>query len=75
MDNLLRVKELLLKHMPTADVSVQDLTGTQDHLQIHVAAEEFSGLTLIKQHQKIMDILSHELKSHIHAVKIKTTVK
>jgi stress-induced morphogen len=51
------------------------MTGTKDHLAITVVSDEFKGKLLIEQHQVLMDILKDELKSRIHAVKLKTYTK
>ena len=75
MENLTFVKELIIKHLPDAEVQVTDLTGTNDHLGLLVASDTFEGKMLIQQHQTIMDILKESLKERIHAVQIKTMTK
>ena len=75
MENLTFVKELIIKHLPDAEVQVTDLTGTSDHLGLLVASDTFEGKMLIQQHQTIMDILKESLKERIHAVQIKTMTK
>ena len=37
--------------LPDAKVSVEDLTGGGDHLQVSVVSEAFAGLNRIRQHQ------------------------
>lgn len=66
------VKNLIQSNITDAKVKVSDLTGTQDHLGILVASDQFSGKMLFQQHKMIMDILSERLKTDIHAVQIKT---
>ena len=60
--------------LPDAIIDTYDMVGDLDnlHLSITVASDEFKGKMLIEQHQMIMDILKEDLKSEIHAVKIKT---
>jgi stress-induced morphogen len=72
MNPLEEVKQLIESSIEDAVVKVGDLTGTQDHLNIFVASNEFKGKLLIDQHQIIMDILKESLKEKIHAVQIKT---
>ncbi len=72
MNPLDEVKNLIESNIADAIVKVGDLTGTQDHLDIFVASNEFKGKLLIDQHQIIMDILKESLKQKIHAVQIKT---
>tara|TARA_B100001971_G_scaffold215182_1_gene259155 strand:+ start:102769 stop:103011 length:243 start_codon:yes stop_codon:yes gene_type:complete len=75
MDNLEHVKKLIESKLQDSVVQVSDLTGTMDHLDIRVYSDEFKGKILIDQHQMVMDILKEDLKSLIHAVKIKTMTK
>jgi stress-induced morphogen len=75
MTTLDDVKNLIQNNLNDAEVFVSDMTGTLDHLAIFVATDDFEGLSLIEQHQKIMDILREDLKEKIHAVKIKTMTK
>jgi stress-induced morphogen len=75
MNPMEEVKKLIESHLTDAVVKVGDLTGTQDHLEIFVASDDFKGKILIDQHQMIMDILKESLKEKIHAVKIKTMTK
>ena len=74
-DNLEFVKTLLLQSFPDADVVVGDLTGTFDHLDITITSNAFAGLSLLKQHQLVMDCLKESLKQRIHAVKLNTKSK
>lgn len=69
------IKNLIESKIEDAIVTVGDLTGTMDHLDIFVASDLFKGKMLIDQHQIIMDILKESLKEKIHAVQIKTQTK
>lgn len=75
MSDFTFVTDLIKKSLPDADVMVEDLTGTADHLGITVVSDAFKGKLLIEQHQMLMDLLKEELKSRIHAVKLKTFTK
>lgn len=75
MNPLEMVKNLIESNLNNSIVEVGDMTGTQDHLEILVAWDEFKGKLLIDQHQIVMDILADSLKEQIHAVKIKTMTK
>lgn len=59
--------------LPGATVKVVDLTGTQDHYEVHVTSEKFAGLSLIQQHQLIYKALAEEMKGPIHALTLKTS--
>lgn len=66
------IKQLIQTELEDAHIEVFDLTGTSDHLGINVYSEHFQNLSLIDQHQKLMDILKARLATDIHAVKLKT---
>tara|TARA_Y100001968_G_scaffold332955_1_gene393254 strand:+ start:638 stop:871 length:234 start_codon:yes stop_codon:yes gene_type:complete len=65
----------ITKLIPDAQVSVEDLNGGGDHLQVNVTSASFKGLSMIKQHQLIYGALSNELANEsIHALALKTAV-
>ncbi|MGE3611191.1 MAG: BolA/IbaG family iron-sulfur metabolism protein [Bacteriovoracaceae bacterium] len=66
------VEKIIKNGLPDAQVFVEDLTGTKDHLAITVVSDAFKGKLLLEQHQILMDLLKEELKSRIHAVKLQT---
>jgi len=66
------VREIIKLGIPDAEISVEDMTGTKDHLAITVVSDLFKGKLLIDQHQMIMNLLKEELKNRIHAVKLQT---
>jgi stress-induced morphogen len=69
------VEQIIKSGIPDAQVFVEDMTGTRDHLAITVASDAFKGKLLIEQHQMLMDLLKEELKNRIHAVKLQTYTK
>ena len=74
MDMEAKLVETLIKsNIPDAIVKIDSMRGTHNHLIITVASDSFEGLSLIKQHKKIMDVLKEPLGSRVlHAVKLKT---
>ncbi len=61
---------------PGSEVEITDTTGTKDHFYVSVKAQQFSGLSRIKQHQAILDLFREEFKTgEVHAFEIKTQVK
>ena len=73
MITLQEIKDILLAELPGAEIQVSDMTGTNDHFEIHVAAKQFQELSLIEQHKKVLLILEGEMdENRIHAVKLKT---
>lgn len=69
------VEEIIKAGLPDAQVMVEDMTGTRDHLAITVISDAFVGKMLIQQHQILMNLLKDELKTRIHAVKLETFTK
>ena len=69
------VEDIIKAGLPDAEVFVEDMTGTQDHLDITVVSDAFKGKMLFEQHQMLMGLLKEELKQRIHAVKLQTYTK
>lgn len=69
------VEDIIKAGIPDAQVMVEDMTGTRDHLAITVVSDVFVGKMLFQQHQLLMTLLKDELKSRIHAVKLETFTK
>ncbi len=66
------VEDIIKAGLPDAQVFVEDMTGTRDHLEITVVSDQFKGKLLFEQHQLLMTLLKEELKQRIHAVKLQT---
>jgi stress-induced morphogen len=57
-----------------APVTVEDLTGGGDHLQVSVVSEAFRDLSRVRQHQLVYGALQEELASEaIHALALRTS--
>ena len=70
-----RIRTMLLEALPGADVEVKDLTGTQDHFQATIVAPQFSGKSLVEQHQMVYRALGESMKQDIHALALTTKAK
>ena len=46
--------------IPDANVTVEDLTGGGDHLQVTVVSSAFAGLSRIRQHQMVYGALQQD---------------
>jgi stress-induced morphogen len=53
--------------LPDAQISLTDLTGTEDHWQAIVISSAFSGKSQLARHRLVMTALAAELKGPIHA--------
>lgn len=66
----------LQQYFPQCDLMVTDLTGTEDHYEVRIAAKEFKNLSRIRQHQLVMEAVQSELKTgEVHALSIRSMVK
>ena len=66
------VIKLITEKIPNSEVLVETFNGN-DHLQVTVISPDFSGLSLVKQHQLVYSALKTELASEaIHALALKT---
>ena len=68
------VTVLIKQSLPDAQIDVKDLGGG-DHLEVNVISAQFSGLSLVQQHQLVYGALRNELKTEIiHALALKTSI-
>ena len=54
--------------MPDAQVTLKDLTGTQDHWEAVIISAAFDGKSLIERHRLVNRALAEELAGPIHAL-------
>lgn len=67
------IKQRILSALPGAEVEVRDTTGTNDHFEAKVVAPQFSGKSMIQQHQLVYAPLQDWLKTgELHALSLKT---
>lgn len=58
--------------LPDAEVSLTDLTGTEDHWQATVISSAFAGKAPLARHRMVMAALAAELRGPIHALTLDT---
>jgi stress-induced morphogen len=66
------IADRLIEHFPGANVKLKDMTGTQDHWDLQIEAHEFTGKSMIQQHQMVYKALGDWMKKEIHALKLQT---
>ena len=54
--------------LPDAEVTLKDLTGTEDHWEATIVSTAFTGKTLIQRHRLVMAALAEEMAGPIHAL-------
>jgi stress-induced morphogen len=66
------VSDYIRQAIPDAQVSVTDLTGMADHLNVRVVSAAFNGKNLLDRHRMIYQALSEPMKDgRIHALELK----
>lgn len=67
------LKTLLEDRIPDSVATVNDMTGTSDHFDVHVVSGVFAGKSLIEQHKIVHEAVGLHLTTTIHALQIKTS--
>lgn len=60
--------EKIRRALPDAQVTMKDLTGTEDHWEAKIVSAAFGGHSLIQRHRMVMAALADEMKGPIHAL-------
>jgi acid stress-induced BolA-like protein IbaG/YrbA len=67
------IAELIREALPNAKVQVQDPNQDGQHFAAIVVADEFEGLSMIKQHKLVYGAIQQHLDTGaIHALQLKT---
>ena len=64
------IKELIIAGIPGADVVVEGDDGT--HFQARIVSDQFSGKTMVQQHQLVYKALGEKMGREIHALSMQT---
>ena len=67
-----KITKILKNNINTSKIFIHDMTGKKNHFNLIVISDVFEGLTLIKQHKIIYDILGGMITNEIHALQLKT---
>jgi len=69
------ITALLRQTMPDAEVSVFDMTGTMDHLEVFVRSKAFADVSPLDRHRMVEKALAPaRADGRIHALQIRTSV-
>jgi len=66
------IKEKLRSAIPGSTVHLFDLHEGGDHFQAIVIAPSFNDMSLVKQHQVVLNALKEDFKDKVHALQLKT---
>lgn len=70
-----KISEMISSGLKHAHVEVTDTTGGGDHFSATVVSDDFEGLSLVDQHQKVYKTLGTYLTNEIHALQLKTMTR
>ena len=59
--------------LPGSRVDVRDTTGTGDHFEAVVVADQFAGKSVVEQHRLVYSILGSAMAGPIHALALRTS--
>ena len=60
--------EKLRNDFPGATISIEDMTGGQDHYRVSIVWSGFAGLSAVARHRRVHESLREELRGPIHAI-------
>jgi len=66
------IERLIKAAIPDAEVKVVDLVGDGDHYSAEVVSASFSGLSRVKQHQRVYSALGKRVGGDLHALQLRT---
>ncbi|NBV42294.1 BolA/IbaG family iron-sulfur metabolism protein [bacterium] len=67
------IRDLIIAAIPDAEVIVEDPYNDSTHFQAAVISSRFDGMSLVKQHQLVLNALKAEMEANIvHALALKT---
>ncbi len=66
--------ERLRAAFPDAEITLRDLTGTEDHVEAHITSSSFIGVSPVEQHRMVYRALDELMQGPIHALALHTHV-
>jgi acid stress-induced BolA-like protein IbaG/YrbA len=69
---LKKIKNIIESAIPQTTAHVFDPMQDNEHFEAIVISESFSGLSLVKQHQQVMNALKTSFETDVHALALKT---
>ena len=72
MDTLEELENTIKTTLQGAQVYVTDPRSDGKHLEAIVISKEFEDISLVKQHQLVMNALKEKFRTTLHALQLKT---
>ena len=73
-----KIKELIKKKFPQADIEIIDTAGDSNHYSATITATEFRGKSRVEQHKMIYKALEGAMDGNngiLHALALQTKIK
>ena len=73
-----KIKELINKKFPQADIEILDTAGDGNHYSATIIAEEFRGKSRVEQHKLVYKALEGAMDGNngiLHALALQTKIK
>lgn len=67
-----KIQLIIEGKMPGARAVVRDMTGTNDHFELHVVSPQFEGKSLVERHRMVYGVLGSSVGQEIHALSLRT---
>lgn len=66
------IVERIQTELPSAEVTLRDMTGTRDHWEAVIVSTQFEGMRLISRQQRVYKALGELMTGPIHAFTMQT---
>ena len=66
------IDERLKSAFPDAEITLRDLTGTEDHVEAHITSSAFIGVSPVERHRMVYRALGELMEGPIHALALHT---
>ena len=73
-----KIKELIRKKFPDADIEIIDTAGDSNHYSATIATQEFRGKSRVEQHKLVYKALEGAMDGNdgiLHALALQTKIK
>ena len=69
---IIKIKGLIKKAIPDAEITIQDLAGDENHYSATIKSKIFTGKSKIEQHKLVYKALNGKMGNELHALALNT---
>ena len=66
------IKSLIIKAIPDAEITIEDLAGDENHYSATIKSKIFTGKSKIEQHKLVYKALGRKMGNELHALALNT---